>query len=139
MLYENDVVDAVATWLRDQGWTIESVSYSKQTGDDIAASRNGQKLRIEAKGATSAVPSSGRFGKPFTKNQVNDHVAKAVLRALRYVSDGYLSAIALSDNPDHRAEVAKVQPALQRIGVAVFWVAENRDVNVRDAKTLYGS
>lgn len=136
MLYENDVVDATIAWLEHQGWTIESFAHANQTGDDIRARQGGDLLLVEAKGATSSVGSSAKYGEPFSKNQVNDHVAKAVLRAMQYRSNGVLAAIALPDNQDHRAEIAKAQAALREIRIGVFWVAEDNSVRLEHPEAL---
>jgi hypothetical protein len=62
---------------------------------------------------------------------VFDHVAKAVLKALRVASAGNArAAIAFPDNGDHRAEVELVRVALQRAGIIVFWVSEEGTVRV---------
>ena len=97
-----------------------------QHGDDPVAERDHVRFEIEAKGATSSKPGSGRYGMPFSKAQVFDHVAKAVLKALRVTSHGSARAgIAFPDNADHRAEIARVTTALSRLGVTVFWVSDD--------------
>lgn len=124
MIYEDHVVEAVCALLREHGYEIESKSTVRQHGEDIVANRDGQRIVVEAKGEGSSKEHTKRFGKPFTKGQVFDHVAKAVLKALRVASAGEARpAVALPDNPHHRDEIARAQPALRRAGVGVFWVA----------------
>ncbi|MCZ7537832.1 MAG: hypothetical protein M5T61_19180 [Acidimicrobiia bacterium] len=102
-----------------------------QRGDDLVAERDGERLVIEAKGAGSSKVGTARYGKSFNKGQVFDHVGKAVLKAMRVVSAGeHRAGIALPGDAAHRAEVAKVRVALDRVGVAVFWVDESRTVTV---------
>ena len=58
-----------------------------------------------------------------------DHVAKAVLKALRVVTSRHAHAgIALPDNESHRREINQVKAALHDARVAVFWVNDTRDV-----------
>ena len=62
-----------------EGWTILVHATAIQHGHDLVAERGSERLIIEAKG-------TARFGKLFNSNHVFDHVAKAVLKALRFVS-----------------------------------------------------
>lgn len=129
LLTENQIVDAVRAHLEASGWHIVSFCHSLQQGDDIVAERGGVELRIEAKGETSAVRNSARFGQPFNSGQAYDHVAKAVLRCLRWSSRGKgLGAIAVPYNDVHWQVVSEVMPALTRAGVRVFWVREDLTV-----------
>jgi hypothetical protein len=129
VLYEDDVVSAVVRHLRAHGWTIESMALATQHGDDIVATRNGERLIVEAKGEGSSKEHTSRFGKPFNQGQASTHVGLAVLRSLRVVSEGTATAaIALPDVPSHRREVERVARALSNVGVWVFWVAQDGEV-----------
>ena len=132
MLYEDQVVDAVVNHLRNCGWAIESVALAVQTGDDIAASRNGVRLLVEAKGEGSSKAHTARYGQPFNRGQVATHVAVAVLRALRVSSAGHnKAALAFPAESHHQREVSLVWPALSREGIEVFWVTEDGRVQVQ--------
>jgi hypothetical protein len=131
MLQEDDVVDAVRDWLENDGWTIVSIAHATDRGDDIVARRAGRSLIVEAKGEGSSKQGTSRFGSPFTRNQVGSHVAVAVLRALRVASEGgAIPALAFPGNKHHREAVAKVWPALVKLGVIVFWVGTDNVVEV---------
>jgi hypothetical protein len=133
MLFEDDVVSAVVAHLRADGWTIESTALATQHGDDIVATRNGERLVVEAKGQGSSKVHTSRYGKPFNRGQASTHVGVAVLRSLRVVSEGTsTAAIALPDDEFHRREVDRVYPALSRLGVWVFWVAPDGAVSVQE-------
>jgi hypothetical protein len=68
----------------DRDYTILHRSYATQHGYDIIAlSRNGVELIIEAKGQTSSIKDTNRYGKEFTPSQKFDHVSKAVIKALQ--------------------------------------------------------
>lgn len=130
-LYEDDVVRAVMLHLEAEGWTIDSFVLSHQHGDDIVASYGGDRLVIEAKGDGSSKSSTARFGKPFTRNQVKTHVAVAVVRAMRVASSGVArAAVALPGSEFHRTEIDRIVPALQQLGIQVFWVAPDHSVEV---------
>lgn len=121
LIYEDDVIESVCDLLRSHDYTIESTATVQQHGEDIIASSGEQRLIVEAKGEGSSKPHTKRYGNPFTKGQVFDHVAKAVLKALRIASsETARPAIAFPDNDHHRDEIDRVQPALRRAGIGVF-------------------
>lgn len=131
-LYEDDVVRAVMEHLESEGWTIDSFALSHQHGDDIVACRGVQRLVVEAKGDGSSKTTTARFGKPFTRNQVKTHVAVAVVRAMRVTSAGAArAAVALPGSEFHRVEIERIAPALQQLGIQVFWVGPDRSVELQ--------
>jgi len=130
MLYEDDVTDAVCAELEVRGWSIHQRLRSTERGDDIVASRSDQHLVIECKGETSANATTSRYGQPFSPSQVNSHVSRAMLRAMRVVSDGHLAGVAFPDERLHRREVERVRIAVERLGVVVFWVARDRNTRI---------
>ncbi len=131
VLTEDEVIDAVQDFLVSKSWRIVRRATAVQRGDDLVAERDGERLVIEAKGAGSSKIGTARYGKTFNKGQVFDHVGKAVLKAMRVVSAGEDRAgIALPGDTAHRAEVAKIRLALDRVGIAVFWVDETHTVAV---------
>lgn len=131
MLTEDRVFDAVCRKLVEAGYSIVERASAVQHGYDIVARKDGLDLVIEAKGAGSSKSGTARFGMEFSSGQVFDHVAKAVLKAMRVVSAGAARAgVALPDNKAHRREVEQVVPALRGAGVAVFWVSDRDEVRV---------
>jgi hypothetical protein len=130
-LTEDAVVEAVCRKLQSVGYAIEQRALATQHGHDIVAHKDGVSLIVEAKGAGSSKAGTARYGKEFAPNQVFDHVAKAVLKALRVVSTGTARAgVALPDNASHRREVEQIRSALHQAGVIVFWVDELSEVRI---------
>lgn len=128
---EDEVIDAVIGFLEDKGWIIESRCTAQQHGEDIVALRNGDRLVIEAKGASSSKPHTNRYGFEFSTGQIFDHVAKAILKALRVVGRRETrTAVALPDNDGHREEIKQVHDALRRLDISVFWVSSDGKVTV---------
>jgi hypothetical protein len=131
VLTEDQVVDAVCRMLVDDGYVILARAVVTQHGHDIVGVKDGTTIIIEAKGAGSSKIGTARFGQVFTRNQVFDHVAKAVLKAMRIVSAGEArAAIALPDDANHQREVAQVARALSGAGIGVFWVSATREVRL---------
>jgi|HubBroStandDraft_6_1064221.scaffolds.fasta_scaffold103178_1 Holliday junction resolvase-like predicted endonuclease len=87
MLTENDVLDAVAEHLKNEGWTIRQKRTTTQHGIDILAEKHGESVAIEAKGGGSATIGTARYGQHFTANQKRSHVAVALLTAIQVLSD----------------------------------------------------
>lgn len=72
MLYEDDVVSAVAAYLRSEGYTIRQALSAAQRGVDIVAVKNGSvpiELHVEAKGAGSSKAGTGRYGQQFNSSE----------------------------------------------------------------------
>lgn len=139
MLLEGNVIDAVCGKLEDEGYYIEQRLDTTQQGFDIIALKETGnikiKLIVEAKGATSSLQSSKRYGKPFDRAQVRNHVAEALYKiaeALSIKNSQYqiYTAIALPKNKDHLEHVKKIQSALDTLGVAVFFVDDMGRVEV---------
>ncbi|NTW29507.1 MAG: hypothetical protein HGA39_09140 [Coriobacteriia bacterium] len=135
-LTENDVIEHVCCYLRSTGWEIEQRLTTRQTGDDIIARRpDGIRLYIEAKGATSALVTSKRYGRPFDQAQASVHVSEAAFRALKTISrngSGGLdrAGIALPSNTLHRRLMEPALSAIRDLGVAIFWVQPDGEIDV---------
>ncbi|MBN1460422.1 MAG: hypothetical protein JXA57_12875 [Armatimonadetes bacterium] len=128
-LNENDVVASVCAHLESCGYTIHSTCTTKQTGEDIVAVHpsTGERLSIEAKGATSAREHSARFGQPFDSAQIRVHVSEAVFKAVQVLSAAtdaapVVAGIALPATTYHHSMVRLVMPVLDRLQVRLFWV-----------------
>ena len=136
MLYEWDVIEAVCKFLSSQEYEIIQKLTESQRGDDIiAVSLDGnEKIFIEAKGETSSKKGSTRFGKPFSRTQVRNHVANAFYKAARSLNNNegqsMRSGIALPKKQDHIDLVKKITKALAILQIEVFWVNSNGLVEV---------
>jgi len=136
ILTEDKVIDSVIEFLEGEGWEILSRATANEHGYDIEAVRGAERLIVEAKGAGSSKAHTNRYGKEFNKNQVNDHVARAILKALRVVTGrSGRAAVAFPDNRNHRSEVEQVHDVLTTLGIATFWVSADGSVLVDGWKT----
>ena len=131
VLTEDQVVDAVCGELERRGYAIVERALATQHGYDIVATKDAMAAIIEAKGAGSSKSGTARFGQEFNSNQVNLHVARALLKAMRVISAGEAHAgIAFPDDRNHRREVDQISRALGDAGIAVFWVTEPAQVRI---------
>lgn len=74
MMDENAVVQAVCSFLTQNGYAIKSSCSTTERGIDVCAEKSSasQRINVKAKGGTSSHPGSNRFGKPYTVSQVFD-------------------------------------------------------------------
>lgn len=127
-LTENHVVDAVCDYLDRAGWIVEIRRSTTERGADIVARGSEQTLLlVEAKGATSSKPGTARHGRPFSRAQIASHVARAFYTAAASldktdVAGRVVAAMALPETKQHRESVEKISPALEQLGIGVFWV-----------------
>src|ERR1700735_270870 len=100
MLTESQVIAAVCRFLRKNGFRVTQHLSEKQRGRDIiAVAENGKReIAIEAKGETSSMSHTRRYGKCFNSGQVGDHVAKALYCAARDTSLGIFAGVAFPKN-----------------------------------------
>lgn len=130
LLTEDEVVAAVREHLSEAGWEIRAWALATEQGDDIVAEKEGRRLIIEAKGEGSSKSHTARFGSSFTSNQVNNHVSRAVYRALRTLAEGSGAGVAFPDGPLHRNAMGAVLPVTSKLGISVFWVNRLGQVSV---------
>jgi hypothetical protein len=140
---EHNVVGSVVTYLKQEGWTIESVAdtEARAHGADIRAQKGGMTLIVEAKGYPLTVYARGdNQGKPKpTKPDVQarhwySHVLfDAILRQSKYPTASI--AIALPDFPVFTSLIARTQFALCKLGIGVYLVRETGSVESIDVTT----
>jgi hypothetical protein len=133
VLTENDIVLAVERHFTARGYTIHQVKQTTEQGTDVVAENAAEAWYVEAKGATSSKHYTRRFGKPFTLNQINSHVSRAVFTAMTVLDDSPAgertrAALALPDDHGHRAMVGRIAHSLERIGVRILWVRSDGTV-----------
>lgn len=144
MLLESEVVSAVCAKLTSEGYEIRQRRDTTQRGDDIVAVRHigfTRELRIEAKGESSSRQTSERYGKPFDRAQIQINISEGLYKAAEMLSRTRESVdtrfgIALPATETHRAIVKKIQPVLNRLEIAIFWVQKDRTVQIESTWTL---
>jgi len=135
LLNENDIISAICDYLeRIEGYVIVQKLGTTQKGIDIIAKHPEQpgRLLIEAKGGTSSRDGSNRYGKEYTETQVFDRVSKGfftVTKMLVECKDNDDVALACPDTVTFRKYLNQIKPALDKLGIKVFLVKEDRTVN----------
>jgi len=129
MLTENDIVEKVTDFLERKGYRITQSLTTNQQGIDIIAETESETLYIEAKGETSSVETSKRFGLPFNRNQIKSHISVALLATMKVISslpsgNKTKVGIALPDTKEQRIVINKIIPALHKLDIRIFWVTK---------------
>ncbi|MDX1600977.1 MAG: hypothetical protein R3191_05635 [Anaerolineales bacterium] len=138
MIYERDVVEAVVAYLEERGFEIEQALTAMSRGVDIIALRSESdetRIRIEARGETSSKDSRSRLDQPFNSAQSKDNVASALYSTVKMRGEegrpeNDLLAIALADTELHRQFEAPIHRSLHELGIGVFWVNGDHEVEL---------
>jgi hypothetical protein len=136
MLDENAVVNSLCSHLESSGYGILKRCKTTEKGVDIVAldSQSRRILKIEAKGGTSSVENSNRFGQPYTQTQVFDRVSKGVFTALQLHAsreEDEDAALAVPNTRWFRYYLDPVRSTLESFGIKVFLVNEDGTVDRR--------
>ena len=134
-LNENQVIDIIRGYLMTLGFTECSVNYTGSTGIDLVSCnpKTGEAYAIECKGETSSKSDSAKFGKSFNSGKVEHSVGRAVYTTLKQLSlnlepspkrnPKQRVAMGFPDSRFYRKHVEAIKPVLDRLGIAVFFVA----------------
>lgn len=131
MLTENDVILKLSEFLSDNDYEIIQQLNTNQKGIDIIAKNDSEVVYIEAKGETSSKSSSNRFGKPFNRNQIRVHIARAIFTCLETLSDapsGKKTSIglALPYTKEHQLMIKGVISVLENLNIRLYWVSKTK-------------
>lgn len=134
--WEGNVTDAVAKYLREQGWRVlsQADTRTKERGLDLHASRNNQEIMVEVKGYPSRSyrdPNRADQQKPTNPaSQAQQWYSHAMLKAMRLqsVHASAVIVVAFPDFPTYRTLFKDTERALRRLGVAVFFVSKTGQV-----------
>lgn len=135
-LDENEIIDIVCQYLENKkDYNIKQKLKTTEKGIDIIAEndKNGRTLWIEAKGGTSSVKKSKRYGKPYTKTQVFDRVAKGVFTGLQLLMNrkdrkNIEVGLAFPDTKYFQEYLKPIKPILKQLNIKMFLVNEDRTV-----------
>ena len=110
--------------LVSRSWSIESYCLGQKRGYDIVATRSGERLYVEAKGAKASDNSPTKKRKFFDSGQIKDHFGKALVKSLetKVKFPNAIVAIAHPDDKDIRRTIEGTIVLLKNIGIVHFWV-----------------
>ncbi|MBU5312141.1 hypothetical protein KQI38_08895 [Tissierella carlieri] len=134
MLTEDQVIGYFCDYLIANGYEVRQALSTKEKGIDVIAEKDGMNIKAEAKGATSALTTSNRYGIEFSKNQVRNHVSvglSMISKLMTKDNDYNIDyAFVLPDNNNHINEIESIRLVIRRLCIKVFFV--NEDGGVRE-------
>lgn len=132
MITENEVIESVAKHLIEDGWTIIQKLTTSQKGVDLIASKENKTLYIEAKGGTSSLASSSRYGKAFNGNQAKSHIGSALWKIGQMMTEEPNGefALALPNEKTHRLLINDIKAMLLKLNLKIFWVELNDRIEI---------
>jgi len=125
MLTENDVVKIVSHYLIIKGYEVLTESKTTEKGIDIIAIHPEKgKCFVEAKGETSSKKGTKRYGKPFNRNQIKDHIGSVLLQTLKIKQENENSDvfIAVPFEENHLKIFESIKKCLLQINIKVLFV-----------------
>jgi Holliday junction resolvase-like predicted endonuclease len=123
-LTENDVVKIVSQYLKNKGYKILTTSKTTEKGIDLIAIHPEKgKCFVEAKGGTSSKEGTKRYGEPFSKNQIKDHIGSALLQTLKLKQENENSDvyIAVPFEKKHLQIFESIKKCLLQINIKVLF------------------
>jgi len=129
-LTEDETIHLLMSHLKKDGWNIDSHCLGQTRGCDIMASKLGEKLMIEVKGAKAGNNSPTKKRKHFDSGQIKTHFGKAIVKILddRHITPNSKFAIAHPDDTAIRKSIGHLTPELKLLGITHFWVSVNGTV-----------
>jgi len=140
--WEGNIVKRVVSHLVQEGWHITNTAntFSRETGVDIEALRNGTRLLIEVKGYPSVFytqgENKGRIKKTTPPTQARHWFAEVLFSAIlrQTAHPSALVAIALPDNKCYASLAVRATVALKKLDITLYWVTESGEVRISDLK-----
>jgi len=126
VLNENRIVNAVVSFLEQNGCSITSSCTTTKRGFDIDAQTSKGRLIVEAKGEGAATP---KKRDKFTRQQCRQSVEAGLYKLASHLDLGAELALALPETEDYLNAVRKIYIGLARLDISVFWV--DRKMTVR--------
>jgi|GEM_PF-1732062 hypothetical protein len=126
------VIGAVCSFLEKRGFEdIDAVKSVYEKKADICAKSPETKsiIKVEAKGQTTS-KETARKGQEFDQSQKQDHLGRALLKALQYLDEGAMAAIALPNDDYDLKLVNSIKKSLMKLGVIVFLVSKDGSVHI---------
>lgn len=123
-LTEDEVVAILSKELENDGWTIISQCFGQSKGNDIEATKNGETLIIEAKGAKSNDYSPTKKREFFNSVQIKSHFGRAIVKIMSDIekNPNYKYAIAHPDDELIKKTIGKIIPQLEKLTIKHYWV-----------------
>lgn len=127
---EDETIELLMKHLVEKGWQIDSHCLGQTKGCDIVASKDGNQMYIEAKGAKASDNAPTKKRQYFDSGQIKTHFGKAIVKTLELKSlyPNARFAIAHPDDISIRKAIGHLTPFLSALGIIHYWVSADGDV-----------
>jgi hypothetical protein len=127
---ENEIVEHLLIYFKQEGWVINSYCLGQTRGNDIEASMNSRKLIVEVKGAKADSKSPTKKREFFDSGQIKTHFGKAIVKILdeKHLNPTAEFAIAHPNDTDIREVIGHLIPFLKALGIKHLWVSSDGTV-----------
>lgn len=129
ILSENEVVEYLVTWLKNENWVIKKKALGYQHGNDIEAERAEEKLIIEAKGAK---PNDVKKSHIFNSTQIQVHFGKALIKIMEEQTKNPVAftGIAQPNNIMIKETLKDCLPRVNKLNIKLYWVNQDGKIIV---------
>lgn len=133
---ENQVIESVCKHLSASGFVVDQRLRTNERGIDIRADHKSKKYRLvaEAKGSTSSLPGSKRYGMPYISSQVFDRVAKGTYTCISlresYPKKADRVVLAVPRSELFSRYLDPILPTLKRCRIEVWYVSSDGSVEI---------
>jgi len=131
-LTENRTIEILMNYLIINGWKIESYCLGQTRGIDIIASKNGETMLMEVKGARACDDSPNKKRNYFDSGQIKTHFGKAIVKMLeeRFKNPKCILAIVHPNDFNIKKSIGNLTPQLKNLNIKHYWVSENGEINI---------
>jgi len=133
MLTENQIIEYVSQYFKNNGYKILDIRNTRETGIDlIGIHPKYGKCFVEAKGGTSSKKETNRYGKPFTLSQIKTHIGVALLKAFQIKQENINSNvfIALPYERNHIEICDSIKKCLAKVNISIIFVKPEGSIKI---------
>jgi hypothetical protein len=129
-LTENEVIQHLINYLENEEWQIESYCLGQKRGNDIVATKDGETLVVEAKGARADDKSPTKRRDKFSGGQIKKHFGYALIKIMgeKYKNPSFNYAIAQPNDDDILKHTANLIPFLKKLDIGHYWVSADGSI-----------
>lgn len=129
-LTEDQTIELLIKYLKQNGYSIVSYCLGHTRGCDIVAEKDNRRLYIEAKGARANPTAHNKKREFFTSGQIKTHFGKAIVKALETKRKYPDSDIAIAHPFDEKIKkvIGNIIPELKALNIIHFWVDDKGNI-----------
>jgi hypothetical protein len=129
MLNENHITELLAEYfIANDYLVVEKLTTSQKGIDLVVKNTSGILTYIEIKGETSADSRTKRFGMPFSKDQIKNHVGRALLATFnamnKFTEKESEFAMGFPDTVGHAQVLNNIKPVMDSLNITIYLISD---------------